>query len=400
MWQLLERASRDVFEGFGYEEIRTPILEEAALFQKGVGEGTDIVNKEMYTLTDKGGRSLALRPEGTAPIVRSYIENRLGADDLAKLYYLGPMFRSERPQKGRSRQFHQIGVEAIGSFSAYLDVEIIVMMRALFKRLTLDEFKIKLCTLGCDKDKAKLAKELRAFLEPEKNRLCDDCKIRLKKNVLRTLDCKVESCRVVLRNSPKAKDFLCPSCTEHYDKLKAMLSSLKIDFKEDPNMVRGLDYYTRTVFEVTHPSLGAQDAVAAGGRYDNLVGDFGGARVGAAGFAIGAERLIMALSAEKNIGLQDKMLDLYAATAGPAARDEAFKSVIALRRQGIYCEMNMRDKSLKAQMREANRKKAAFTAIFGEEELGRGEVVLRSMKTSEQRNVKLSDLAKEVRKGL
>ena len=398
LWQLVEKAAKEIFEGSGYEEIRTPTLEETALFRQSIGEGTDIVNKEMYTFTDKGGRSLTLRPEGTAPIVRSYIENRIAADDIAKLYYLGPMFRSERPQKGRSRQFHQIGVEAIGSSNPYIDVEVIFMMAAFFKKLSLQDYKIKLCSLGCARDKEKLAKELRAYLAPEKNRLCEDCKVRLKKNVLRTLDCKVESCKAVLRNSPKAKDFLCSSCSAHYEKVKSLLKALKIDFVEDPNMVRGLDYYTNTVFEITHPGLGAQDAIAAGGRYDNLVEDFGGKKTGACGFALGVERLIMALSSEKKADLEEKKLDLYAAATSDNAYAEAFKTVITLRQDGILCEINFQEKSLKAQMRQANKKGARFTVIFGDDELKRGEVVLRNMKTSEQRNIKLSELAKEIKK--
>ncbi|MDP3789908.1 MAG: histidine--tRNA ligase, partial [Candidatus Omnitrophota bacterium] len=212
-WQFIEKTAREVFESFGYEEIRTPILEETALFQRGIGEGTDIVNKEMYTFTDKGGRSVTMRPEGTAPIVRAYIENNLGAEgQMAKLYYIGPMFRSERPQKGRSRQFYQVGVEAIGSVSPYADAEAMLAMATFFTRLGLDDFKVKLCSLGCSGDKEKFAEALRKYLQPETSRLCDDCKVRSEKNVLRVLDCKVESCKTLLAASPKAKDFLCSSC--------------------------------------------------------------------------------------------------------------------------------------------------------------------------------------------
>lgn len=401
LWQFVEKAARDVFENFGYEEIRTPILEETVLFTKSIGEGTDIVNKEMYTFIDQGKRSVTLRPEGTAPIVRSYIENRMNVDEFVKLYYIGPMFRSERPQKGRSRQFHQIGVEAIGSPTPYVDADAIFLMTNFFKKLPLNNFKIKLCSLGCTNDKLKLARELRAYLLPQKNRLCKDCKIRLEKNVLRTLDCKAESCRSLLRNSPKAKDILCSACAGHYGKVKELLTMLKIDFTEDPNMVRGLDYYTNTVFEVTHPGLGAQDAIAAGGRYDNLIKDFGGRHTGAFGFAIGVERLLMALSSEgKAKAPEGKKLALYVATTGPDVYTEAFKAVIPLREEGLFCEVNLQGRSLKSQMRQANRKKAAFVAIFGDDELKRGEVVLRNMKTSEQRNVRLDELGREIKKEL
>jgi len=400
LWQFVESAARDIFEKFGYREIRTPILEETALFQKGIGEGTDIVNKEMYTFTDRGKRSLTLRPEGTAPIVRSYIENNLAKDGLVNLYYIGPMFRSERPQKGRSRQFHQIGVEAIGSSSPYVDTSVIQMMTRLFKRLNLEDLKIKLCSLGCSKDKQKLAGELRRFLVPEKNRLCEDCNVRLEKNVLRTLDCKVESCKAVLRNSPKAKDFLCVPCSGHYNTVKKILGEIGIDFIEDPAMVRGLDYYTNTVFEVTHKGLGAQDAIAAGGRYDDLVKDFGGKETGAFGFAIGMERLLMAVSSEGRLAVPESKTDVYIAATGENVRLEAFKAVSRLTEEGICCEMNFEERSLKSQMKQADRKKVSLVAIFGEDELKRGEVVLRNMSTSEQKNVRLSELAEKIKMGM
>ena len=397
LWQFVEKAARETLESFGYEEIRTPILEETALFQRGIGEGTDIVNKEMYTFTDKGGRSVTLRPEGTAPIVRSYIENNLSAgEDLVKLYYIGPMFRSERPQKGRSRQFYQIGVEAIGSANPYVDVEAILAMAALFAKLKLDDFKVKICSLGCTQDKEKFAKELKEYLKPESSRLCDDCKVRVEKNVLRVLDCKVETCKIALQNSPKAKDFLCPACAGNYKKVKDMLSSYGINFQEDSGLVRGLDYYTSTVFEVTHSSLGSQDAIAAGGRYDNLIEDFGGKKTGAFGFAIGIERLLLALSSKGNVKTDKAGTDIYIAATGEDVYPEAFKTAMALRQMGISCEIDFQGRSLKAQMRQANKKSAAFTAIFGDEELKKSEVVLRDMKTAEQRNVKLSDLGNVV----
>jgi len=401
VWQFIENTARKFFEDRGYKEVRTPILEETVLFQRGIGEGTDIVNKEMYTFTDKGGRSVTLRPEGTAPIVRSYIENNLSAsDEFVKLYYIGPMFRSERPQKGRSRQFHQIGIEVIGSSNAYIDAGLIFMMAEFFKKIGLADFEIKLCSLGCSDDKKKFAEALRKYLLPEKGRLCDDCKVRLEKNVLRTLDCKVESCKILLKNSPKAKDFLCPGCKEHYQTVKELLTDYTpANFKEDANMVRGLDYYTSTVFEVTHPALGAQDAVAAGGRYDNLIENFGGKKTGAIGFAIGVDRLIMALPAERRKELEkEKQLELYVVTTGKNSYGTAYREIEKLRDKNLFCEINYDpEKSLKSQMNRANKKNAKYVAIFGDEELKKGEVVLRDMKTSEQRNVKLTDLASAVK---
>lgn len=402
VWQYIEKTAREFFEDYGYEEIRTPVLEETALFARGIGEGTDIVNKEMYAFTDRGGRSIALRPEGTAPIARAYIENNLGGEnEFIKLYYIGPMFRAERPQKGRSRQFHQIGVEAIGHSNAYVDAGLVLMMAKFFEIVGLNGFEVKLSSLGCSTDKKKFADALCEYLVSEKNRLCDDCKVRLEKNVLRTLDCKVESCKVLLRNSPKAKDFLCPGCKEHYEKVISLLACYTpIKFKEDTNMVRGLDYYTGTVFEVTHTALGAQDAIAAGGRYDNLIESFGGRKTSAIGFAIGIERLIMAMPEEAKKRLEEKkQLELYIVTTGKASYDKAYREIEKLRDEGIFCDINHDpEKSLKSQMNRANKKNARFVAIFGDEELKNEEVVLRNMNTSEQRNVKLIDIEKEIKR--
>ncbi len=403
LWQHAEEEAREFLCHCGYKEIRTPILEESVLFNRSIGEETDIVNKEMYRFLDKGGRDIALRPEGTAPIVRSFIEHNIDPQDLLKLYYIGPMFRSERPQRGRARQFHQIGVEAIGSSNPHVDAGIIFLMKKLLLKIGISGFEVKLNTLGCSGDKKKFAEALHKHLLREKARLCDDCKARLDKNVLRVLDCKVESCRALVRNSPKAKDFLCENCSAHYIKVKELLTKhTPVEHKEDENIVRGLDYYTGTVFEVTHPSLGAQDAIAAGGRYDNLIGDFGGKETGAIGFAIGMERLIMALPIKKReeiLAERDRQLDLFVVTTSSAAYDAAYKAIEDLRdKEDIFSEINYDiERSLKSQMNLANRKNARFVAIFGDEELKKGEVVLRDMKTSEQRNVKLTDLASAVK---
>ena len=393
-WQYIEKKARHVFDKYFCEEVRTPILEETALFKRAIGEGTDIVNKEMYTFLDRGGRSLTLRPEGTAPIVRSYIENKMYTESLVKLFYIGPMFRAERPQKGRSRQFHQIGVEYIGESSYLVDVEAINMMVSFFNELPLKNYKIKMCSLGCNDDKKRLAQELRKFLLPEKNRLCDDCRVRLDKNVLRTLDCKVESCRAIMRTSPKAKNYLCQSCGSHYNNVLDVLSGQGMPVIEDLNMVRGLDYYTNTVFEVTHSGLGSQDALAAGGRYDNLIEDFGGKPTGAFGFAIGVERLLMALESE-NVKPHTYMRpDVYFVI--PNGFKEAFIYAIkirdALTENKLYCEMNLQSKSLKSQMRQADKKNARQVVILGEDEMKQHIAVVRDMDTSQQSNVPLADL--------
>ncbi|MBU4376208.1 MAG: histidine--tRNA ligase [Candidatus Omnitrophica bacterium] len=406
LWQHVEEAVRRFLARYGYKEIRTPMLEESVLFNRSIGEETDIVNKEMYSFIDKGGRNIALRPEGTAPIVRSFIQHNIDLQDLVKLYYVGPMFRSERPQKGRSRQFHQIGVEAIGSSNPYVDAGMIVLMKELLLKIGISGFEVKLNSLGCSADKKKFAEALHKHFSREKSRLCDDCKVRLDKNVLRILDCKVESCRALVRNSPKAKDFLCESCVTHYTKVKELLTKhTPVEYKEDGNIVRGLDYYTGTVFEVSHTALGAQDAIAAGGRYDNLIEDFGGKKTGAIGFAIGMERLLMALpplKREEILAERNKQLDLFAVTTSSAAHDEAYKAVEDLRsKEDIFCEINYdAGRSLKSQMNLANKKNARFVVIFGDEELKKGEVVLRNMKTAKQVTVRLDRIYEDLKREL
>jgi len=265
MWQFIEMRAREGLESSGYAEIRTPILEDTAVFVRGIGDTTDIVTKEMFTFSDRKGRSLTMRPEGTAPIARSYIEHSIGsASAVARLYYMGPMFRAERPQKGRLRQFYQIGVEVIGSSSPMADVEVITRLDAMLRSFGLDDFTIKINSLGCRDDKSRFAGNLKDYLSGKESSLCDDCKARIGKNVLRVLDCKNESCVEVVRASPNTADSLCGGCRGHFEEVKSALKSLGVDFTVAGNLVRGLDYYTATVFEVTHPALGGQDAIGAG----------------------------------------------------------------------------------------------------------------------------------------
>ncbi len=391
-WQHIEGIARQVFKRFGFREIRTPILEMTSLFKKSIGEGTDIVNKEMYSFMDKGGRDIALRPEGTAPVVRAYLQNNLGAEDaLVKLYYMGPMFRSERPQKGRSRQFYQIGVEALGSPSPYLDAEIIIMMDDLFKALELSDYNISLGCLGCGDDKKRFSAELAAFLKPEAGKLCDDCKTRLSKNVLRVMDCKVESCKALLREAPSPIDSLCKECGENYATVKDVLKRSGVDCSESKKLVRGLDYYTGTVFEVAHSGLGAQDAICAGGRYDNLVNECGGRPTPAVGFALGVERVLMALECghpEKG----PEGPDLYIAWIGKEQFQSAFDRAHELRKKGVVVEMGFGERSLKAHMKQASKIAARYTAIYGSDEGNmtidgkKGGGILGDMRTREQEN--------------
>jgi len=393
-WQCIEEEARKTFELYGYKEIRTPSLEETSLFTKSIGEGTDIVQKEMYSFKDKGGRKISLRPEATAPVVRAYLENNLDkTGGLVKLYYIGPMFRSERPQAGRQRQFHQIGVEALGSYNPYLDVEVINLMKSYLDSIGLDNCKIKLNSLGCNKDKTALKNKLKKFLSSQTSRLCKDCKIRFKKNILRVFDCKNDSCKALLREAPKMSENLCADCNDHFEKVKSGLELVGVNYEIDPYIVRGLDYYTRTTFEVTHPKLGAQDAIAAGGRYDNLVKDFGGAKTGACGFALGVERIITALELKKG---EREALDVYIATIGEEPYKKGFYLLDQLRKEGISSEIDYESKSLKAQMRVANKLGVRFVAILGEDELEKGIICLRDMSCGSQEEIKLEDFMEKM----
>ncbi|MDD5424557.1 MAG: histidine--tRNA ligase [Candidatus Omnitrophica bacterium] len=384
IWTTLEAKARAVFGAFGYMEIRTPVIEESSLFIRSLGEGTDIVDKQMFTFIDRGERSITLRPEATASVVRAYLENNLVNEmGFVKLFYMGPMFRAERPQAGRMRQFHQIGVEAIGSQSPHLDAEVIALMAGLLDSLGVNGYNIKINSLGCPKDKIALADGLRAALSNNLDSLCDDCKVRFEKNILRVLDCKNESCRNSVRKIFKGTgECLCAECASHFDTVKKALDGLKVNYTLEPYLVRGLDYYTKTTFEVTHKKLGAQDAIGAGGRYDNLVEGLGGPAKGACGFALGMERTVMALD---ELPVLPEGIYLYFATMGPDEYRLAFNIAMELRAQGISCELDYEGKSLKAQMRSADRLGAKYTAIIGEDELKNHTLTLRNMSTKEQR---------------
>ncbi len=401
LWQVLEASAAAVLHQFGYHEIRTPVLEEKGLFVKSIGDETDIVTKEMFSFRDRGDRDVVLRPEGTAPIVRAYLEANLHkTDPFQKLYYIGPMFRAERPQAGRMRQFHQIGAEAIGSLNPIIDAEIILLLAAILDKNGIKNYVIRLNNLGCHNDKIRLSKSLKDFFSDKKIMLCDDCKKRLQKNPFRILDCKNDSCRNVAKGALKSVDFLCENCKNHFAGVKEYLKGTSAEKKciDDPYIVRGLDYYTSTVFEVSHPALGAQSAIGAGGRYDNLVKDMGGPLVGAVGFALGIERMLIACA--KDIFLFKGSAAVYVATIGEKARREGFRIVNEFRNAGTECNMDYENGSLKSQMRDADKLKSAFTLIIGDDELAKGEVVLRDMKTKEQLSVRFSNIVEIVNEKL
>ena len=402
LWQELEGAARSEFESFGYREIRTPILEDTAVFVRGIGERTDIVTKEMFTFADRKERSLTMRPEGTAPIVRAYLEHSLGAlKPVTRLYYIGPMFRAERPQKGRSRQFHQIGVEVMGADSPFADVEVITQLDGLLKRFGLTGSVIKLNSLGCRADKAKYAESLKTYLADKQSLLCEDCRKRAEKNVMRVLDCKNGSCIQTVRGAPGAVDALCGGCKDHFEKVKQALGALGVAFQETKSLVRGLDYYTGTVFEVTHRALGGQDAIGAGGRYDDLIEDMGGPATGAVGYALGMERLIIAL---KEQGRTEPARDVvYIATMGEAAKLEGMKLAAtlreAVRKDGLVILKDIGGASLKSQMRSADKMNARIVLMLGEDELKAGAVTIKDMRSGEgQATVAAASVADEVRR--
>jgi histidyl-tRNA synthetase len=389
-WQFVEETAREVFEGFGFSEIRIPILERTELFSRSIGEATDIVEKEMYTFTDKSDNSLTLRPEATASMARAYLEHQLYTiDSVAKLYCVGPMFRYERPQKGRYRQFYQIDAEVFGVENPMVDAELIVMLIHFLKRVGLEKLELQLNTLGDRTCRPKYREGLKKYLEGKAFQLCEDCKRRLQTNPLRILDCKVETCQQAIANAPKVADFICSECQKHFDKVKEYLETAGLTYILNPRMVRGLDYYTRTAFEVVSYQLGSQNAVAGGGRYDNLFQEIGGLDVPGIGFAIGMERLISLLPKEKEFA---QYPHLFIAALGEKPYAKAYQLANQLHLERIRTELDYEGKSLKSQMRRADKLKARYVLILGEDELRRGKAVLRNMETKSQEEISIDKL--------
>jgi len=394
LWHRLEDMALSVFGAYGYEEIRTPIVEKTELFVRGIGSNTAVVEKEMYTFKDISDDMLSLRPEGTASVVRAFIESgAYPADNQAKYLYIGPMFRRERPQKGRYRQFHQIGVEALGISDPLIDAEQIAMGEVFFKRLRLSDFKIEINSLGCDKCRPAYNNLFAEFLKKKKLNLCGDCHRRIEKNPLRAFDCKNPGCIDAMNGAPLIGDHICNDCKDHFSGLKKFLNLLGTKFVVNHKIVRGLDYYMRTAFEFTTDKLGAQGAIAAGGRYDGLVHELGGPKVPGIGFAIGMERVILLM---KEMGVAEKGQKelIFFALLGKGAREKVMPIVNLLRRDGIKAELDYEDHSLKSQMRRADKLEAHTVIIVGEEETKKGTAVIRNMHTKEQSEVKLADLAR------
>jgi histidyl-tRNA synthetase len=389
-WQFVEKTAREVFEGFGFSEVRIPILERTELFSRGIGEATDIVEKEMYTFTDRGGNSLTLRPEATASMARAYLEHQMYSfDPVAKLYCMGPMFRYERPQKGRYRQFYQIDAEVFGVGNPMVDAEVIILLIRFLEKVGLTNLELQINSLGCRECRPKYREGLKEFFAGKSLQLCEDCQRRLQINPLRIFDCKVESCKEAIADAPRVTDFICPECQNHFDRVKEYLGMAGLTYILNPRMVRGLDYYTRTAFEVVSYGLGAQNAVTGGGRYDNLFQEIGGLDVPGIGFAVGVERLISLLPKEKEFNRYPR---LFVAVLGKEGYKEAFKLISQLHLEGIWAELDYEGKSLKSQMRRADKLKARYALILGEEELKKGKAVLRNMGDKSQEEIPIDGL--------
>ncbi len=391
IWQKIESSAREVFRKYGFQEIRLPIIESTDIFIRSIGETTDIVEKEMYTFLDKAGRSITMRPEGTAPTVRCYVENHLyNFPSPQKFFYLGPMFRYERPQKGRFRQFYQIGVEAFGVSQPSMDTEIIAMLKNLLETIGLKEVNFEINSIGCDKCRPDYRDALLDFFKGKLSDFCPDCQRRYELNPLRILDCKVERCIELRQGAPVVTEHLCGDCREHFDELISRLQSLNVRYTLNPNLVRGLDYYTRTTFEVTSEHLGAQKAVVAGGRYNKLVEEFGGPQTPAIGFALGMERIVTLL--KENWTEEHPAPRVFIATLGKEAEIEGFKIAEDLRANGFWIESNYGGASLKSQLRKADRIGAEFAFIIGENELKAGKVQWKNLKKGEQGEVGIKDI--------
>jgi histidyl-tRNA synthetase len=389
-WQFVEKTAREVFEGFGFSEIRIPILERTELFSRGIGEATDIVEKEMYTFTDKGGGSLTLRPEATASMARAYLEHQIYQfDPVAKFYCIGPMFRYERPQKGRYRQFYQIDAEVFGVENPMVDAEIIVMLIHFLEGVGLEKLELQINSLGDRKCRPRYRRELINFLTKKSFQLCEDCQRRLHTNPLRIFDCKVETCQKAIADAPTVVDFICDDCQEHFGKVREYLQLAGLTYILNPRMVRGLDYYTRTAFEVVSYQLGSQNAVTGGGRYDNLFQEIGGPEIPGIGFAIGMERLISLLPKGKEFV---QYPHLFVAALGNETARKAYEIINQLHLEGIRAELDYEGKSLKSQMRRADKLRARYVLIMGEEELKKGRAVLRNMETKSQEEIPIADL--------
>lgn len=392
-WQYIEDVAREVARVFNFREVRTPVFEHTELFQRGVGETTDVVNKEMYTFEDKGGRSITLKPEGTAGVARLFLENGLASSPLpVKAYYVTPAFRYERPQAGRLREFHQFGLEVFGSASPETDAEVILAASAFLDKLGLKGIKLQINSIGCPICRNEYNKALKRYFEPHLDEMCSTCRSRFDKNPLRMLDCKEEGCKKYTQNAPEILDYLCDDCKEHFEKVKSLLDGAGVEYTVNPRIVRGLDYYTRTVFEFVSTDIGAQGTVCGGGRYDGLIAQLGGNPLPAIGFAAGIERILLLM---ENTGVsfpEEQKPLIYIAGMDETSRSLAFKTAMELRKKGVCAEVDHMGRSVKAQFKYADKISAKFVAVIGENEVNTLSVNLKKMSDGTSEEVKLNNL--------
>ena len=401
-WNYVENKFREICSLFGYEEMRTPVFEHTELFKRSVGDTTDIVQKEMYSFTDKGGRDITLKPEGTAGVVRAFIENKLYADTQpTKLFYITPCFRYERPQAGRQRQFHQFGIEALGSDKPSLDAEVIALAVQFFTEVGLKDLAVSINSVGCPTCRAEYNARLKEYLDKKSDVLCETCLERKDKNPMRVIDCKNPTCKENLNDIPFMVDHICDDCKDHFEKLQTYLKEMDINFVVDKTIVRGLDYYKKTAFEIISNDIGSQSTVCGGGRYDGLVEQLGGPKgVSGIGFALGAERLLLTME-NNNIEIENpKATDIYIATIGDKAKTKSFKLLKDLRTNHISAENDHLDRSVKAQFKYSDKINAKFTIVIGDDELANDTATLKNMSTSEQTTIKLSEIVQELKSRL
>ena len=401
-WHYVEKKFREICALYGYEEMRTPIFEHTEVFTRSVGDTTDIVQKEMYTFTDKGDRQISLKPEGTAGTIRSFIENKLYADTQpTKLFYITPCFRYERPQAGRQRQFHQFGIEALGSDTPSIDAEVISLAVQFFNELGLKDLSVNINSVGCPVCREEYNKTLKAYLDAKSDVLCETCLERKDKNPMRVIDCKNPTCKANITDIPFMIDHLCDDCENHFDKLQEYLREMDIKFVVDKTIVRGLDYYRKTAFEIISNDIGSQSTVCGGGRYDGLVEQLGGPKgISGIGFGLGAERLLLTLE-NNNIEIENpKSTDIYIATRGDTAKTNRFGLIKELRDNHISADIDHLGKSLKAQFKYSDKINAKYTIVIGDDELANDAATLKNMETSEQTTVKLSELVNELKNRL
>ena len=401
-WHYVEKKFREICALYGYEEIRTPIFEHTEVFARSVGDTTDVVQKEMYSFTDRGDRQLSLKPEGTAGVIRSFIENKMYADTQpTKLYYITPCFRYERPQAGRQRQFHQFGIEVLGSDGPSVDAEVISLAVQFFNEMGLKNLSVNINSVGCPTCREEYNRKLKEYLDKKVDVLCETCLERKDKNPMRVIDCKNHHCKENLQDIPFMIDHLCEDCKDHFDKLQTYLKEMDINYVVDKTIVRGLDYYKKTAFEIISNDIGSQSTVCGGGRYDGLVEMLGGPKgISGIGFALGAERLLLTLE-NNNIEIENpKSTDIYIATIGDAAKTKSFKLIKDLRTNHISADNDHLDKSLKAQFKYSDKLNAKYTVVIGDDELANDTATLKNMKTSEQTTIKLSELVDELKKRL